>query len=170
MVGIILYPFLRGRFYGWFALTVSLRSNTRWSSVSDLNQQPADYKSAALPIAPTKHKFTRPNCGLEPFKNLYKKFSLSNSDCCMGLNWSGYRDLNSRPHAPKARALPSWAMPRKKLGGKISTLEPKYLILYLEKLPYPPKMVTPWRLELQFAPWKGAVLYRLYDGAKLQMR
>ena len=37
-------------------LTVSLRSNTRWSSVSDLNQQPAHYKCAALPIEPTKQK------------------------------------------------------------------------------------------------------------------
>ena len=43
-------------------LTVSLRSNTRWSSVSDLNQQPAHYKCAALPIEPTKQN-ARNNSG-----------------------------------------------------------------------------------------------------------
>ena len=42
-------------------------NNVLKSSVSDLNQQPADYKSAALPIAPTEQNASLSLAGWEGF-------------------------------------------------------------------------------------------------------
>lgn len=61
------------------------------------------------------------NCSLELIK---KSNSMLNTDAQNSLifKWSGTRDSNSQPHAPKACALANCASPRESLityGGKL---------------------------------------------------
>ncbi len=57
----------------------------KWSRRWDSNPQPADYKSAALPIELRRH---------------------------MNYQWSGRQDSNLRPLGPEPSALPNCATPR----------------------------------------------------------
>ena len=52
-----------------------------------------------------------PSSGIEPLSLACKTKALPLDELGIKLKWSGMQDLNLRPHAPKARALPDCANP-----------------------------------------------------------
>ena len=90
----------------------SCADNSLWSRLSESNQQPADYKSAALPVELSRHMV--PRGGLEPPT---RGFSVpcSTNWATEAKNWRSGRDSNPRPLAWQASVLTIWTTGPQKL-------------------------------------------------------
>ena len=102
-----------------------------WSFMSESNQQPADYKSAALPLSQWSK-----------------------------LKWRLRRGSNPRPPAWQAGTLTNWATePYDGGNNRDRTCDPLLVRQMLSQLSYASIiMVTPRGIEPLLPPWKGGVL------------
>lgn len=92
-----------------------------WSPERDLNPQPVDYKSTALPLELPGHMVDR--SGFEPLRivslGFYRPAQSTGYATCPelwspeGEKWSERRDSNPRLHAPKTCALPLRYVPNR---------------------------------------------------------